>query len=339
MKKKASLLSILKAPRTLLASVLFLAVLLLGVRLHDVGLVITGQKKLVIAPSQGVAEDAPAPETETPAISEKEATKDAAPASDEQSLDDIAAAVPEVKTLDSVEPETMDDALDQGGLTRSELDILQQLAARRTALDGREKLLDQRETLLNLAENRLDTKVSELQKLKGELEELLGKANSEQQAQLTSLVKIYETMKPKEAARIFETMDLPALMSVVQRMKEARAAPVLAEMAPEKAKELTMALMQRKQKFALSPDGKALSVTPALETPAPETPALETQAPDTMAAKENSSDAIEAEPPASVDLPLPPAQAQGDDKPKEANESANMKDGQSKEAEKPAIEP
>src|SRR3546814_4430099 len=59
------------------------------------------------------------------------------------------------------------------------------------------------------------------------------------EGQMQSLVKIYESMKPKDAARIFEELDMEVLLEVVERMKERKTAPILAEMNPERAKTVT----------------------------------------------------------------------------------------------------
>src|SRR3546814_17091245 len=66
------------------------------------------------------------------------------------------------------------------------------------------------------------------------------------EAQMQSLVKIYESMKPKDAARIFEELDMEVLLEVVERMKERKTAPILAEMNPERAKTGTPELDQRR---------------------------------------------------------------------------------------------
>ena len=56
------------------------------------------------------------------------------------------------------------------------------------------------------------------------------------------LVKVYEAMKPREAATIFDDLDLPVLLPVLDRMKEARAAAILAAMQPDRARLATTEL-------------------------------------------------------------------------------------------------
>lgn len=125
-------------------------------------------------------------------------------------------------------------------------EILQHYADRRAELERRAREIDQRQALLEAAEKRIDQKLQELEKVRGDIQKLLKTGDEQQTAQIESLVKIYETMKPKEAARIFEELDMPVLLSVIQRMKETKTAPILAAMEPVKAKEVTAALMERK---------------------------------------------------------------------------------------------
>ena len=56
------------------------------------------------------------------------------------------------------------------------------------------------------------------------------------------VIKIYENMKPKDAARIFDELDMDTLLLVAERMKERKLAPVMAQMKPTKAKDVTIRL-------------------------------------------------------------------------------------------------
>jgi len=49
-------------------------------------------------------------------------------------------------------------------------------------------------------------------------------------------------MKPKDAARIFEELEMGTLLEVAERMKERKLAPVMAELGPERAREMTVEL-------------------------------------------------------------------------------------------------
>ncbi len=131
--------------------------------------------------------------------------------------------------------------------TESELEVLQSLSKRRNALEERERDLARRRALLDAAEKEVDRKIVELNTLRGEIERLLDVQTNEQEARLRQLVKIYEAMKPKDAATIFNTLELEVLLQVVSRMSERKSAPVLAEMDPQRARIVTIRLAEQKR--------------------------------------------------------------------------------------------
>ena len=139
-------------------------------------------------------------------------------------------------------------------LSQAELDVLQQLTERRTVLDQREGELDERAALLQAAETRIDQKIQDLKDLRATLEQLTRIRDDQEEKKILSLVKIYETMKPKDAARIFQDLEMDTLLLVVDRMKERKLAPVMAEMNPNKAMEITVELARLRQLPQLSAD-------------------------------------------------------------------------------------
>ena len=132
-------------------------------------------------------------------------------------------------------------------LSQAELDVLQQLTERRKVLDAREGSLAERASLLQAAETRIDQKIQDLRDLRATLEQLTRIRDEQEEMKILSLVKIYETMKPKDAARIFQELDMDTLLLVVDRMKERKLAPVMAEMNPNKAMEITVELARLRQ--------------------------------------------------------------------------------------------
>ncbi len=128
---------------------------------------------------------------------------------------------------------------DPFSLSDEEINLLQALAERRKELDLRAHQLEQREVLLLAVERRIDEKVGALKLLQKSIE-------GENENQYKSLVKIYENMKPKDAARIFEKLDMAILLPVTERMKERKLAAVLAKMNTTNAMTLTMQLAQRR---------------------------------------------------------------------------------------------
>ncbi len=127
--------------------------------------------------------------------------------------------------------------------SRTEAQIQQEIAAKaqkKPVAAGEDPVLRQR--LLEATEKRLDSKLGELKGLEGNLKRLTGERQEQADKQFASLVKVYETMKPKDAARIFERLDLKIQQAVASKMKEQKMAAILAAMDPEKAKTLTMEL-------------------------------------------------------------------------------------------------
>lgn len=139
------------------------------------------------------------------------------------------------------------DEFDPSSVTQAEFQVLQRLAKRRNELDRLQADLALKEKLLGATEKRLNSKISELDQLKQLIQSLLKKHDAEQEKKLKSLVKIYETMKPKNAARIFERLEMEVLLDVVERMREAKTAPIFAAMDPTKANAITMRMADRRE--------------------------------------------------------------------------------------------
>ncbi|MBL4692313.1 MAG: hypothetical protein JKY92_03190 [Magnetovibrio sp.] len=132
-------------------------------------------------------------------------------------------------------------------LTQSEIDLLQKLAERRVVIDAREKELESRVILLAAAEARIDIKIKEFKGLQATIEALVTEYDKQQSVKLQSLVKIYQNMKPKDAARILEELDMDTLLPVVERMKDRSLAAIMAKMNPQRARDITVELRQLRQ--------------------------------------------------------------------------------------------
>jgi len=207
----------------LIKFVIVAAVLMLAVRLgavyHDVGVAFA---------------DAPKPaDTSKTADAAKPAEKPA-----------------EAPKPDAAKPETPDPlkmANAEKKYSPTELELLQNLSKRRAELDQRSEELDQRELLLKATEQRVQEKIDQLQKMQTQLDAALGKVDEQEDERLQSLVRIYEAMKPQEAAAIFDKLEQPVLMQVLTRMKDKSVAAILPHLDGDKARAITMALAEHKQ--------------------------------------------------------------------------------------------
>ena len=60
-----------------------------------------------------------------------------------------------------------------------------------------------------------------------------------------SLVAMYEAMRPKDAARIFDRLEINILVEVATKMKARSMSAIMAQMTPEAAERLTVELANR----------------------------------------------------------------------------------------------
>lgn len=152
-------------------------------------------------------------------------------------------------------------------MTEGEKAVLLDLRARREQLDAREAALANRESMLAAAEKKLTAQIGELQALQQRLEALDASRTQQETAAWQGLVKVYEDMKPRDAAAIFNDLGMPVLLSVIDRMKETKAAAILAAMVPEKARDVTTQLALKRTGRATAVESGDRSAKPAIPRP------------------------------------------------------------------------
>jgi len=134
----------------------------------------------------------------------------------------------------------------QQSTSPAERALLERLQARREELDARARELDLRETMLKAAEKKLETPAA----ARGANGTGAGGTAAERKddgatARFKALVTMYETMKPKDAAKIFDRLDIKVLIEVASQIKPQQMAAILAQMSPETAERLTVELASR----------------------------------------------------------------------------------------------
>ena len=127
----------------------------------------------------------------------------------------------------------------------AEVDVLTSLSKRRSELDAREAQIQTQANILAATEARVDAKIAQLKNLQSQVSALIAQRDAAQEKQLTSLVKTYSAMKPKDAARIFDSLSDQVLVPVATEMKSDVLAPVLAAMSPDQAQKLTVKLANK----------------------------------------------------------------------------------------------
>lgn len=145
-------------------------------------------------------------------------------------------AVPQALSADGTTPLSSPDA------TPTERVLLERLATRRTELEAYEQELAMRASLVDAAEKRIDERQATLQGIEDQISSLVEQRKAMEEGQFASIVAMYGTMKPKDAAAIFDQLDMEVLVRVAKMMTPRKMAPILAAMNTARAQELTVRL-------------------------------------------------------------------------------------------------
>lgn len=120
---------------------------------------------------------------------------------------------------------------------------LMHLSERHQQLQKLEDELRDKENIIAATKQYMENKVEEMKTLQDSIKSLVAAYHKEEEARIHSLVKIYENMRTQDAAQIFDDLNISTLLPVIDRMKEAKVAALLGKMRPEKARQVTMRLL------------------------------------------------------------------------------------------------
>lgn len=134
---------------------------------------------------------------------------------------------------------------EMAGLSAEEVQVLQALGERRQTLDQRAEQYETQDELMLAAEQRLNERLTELRTLEAHVNDLLGQLDEAQEQRLASLVDVYQRMRAKDAAAVFDGLDDDVLVQVASRMRQANLAEVMGRMDPARARQLTQMLADR----------------------------------------------------------------------------------------------
>jgi flagellar motility protein MotE (MotC chaperone) len=161
----------------------------------------------------------------------KEATKEDAPKPE----------APETKPEGTVlHPED-----NQSPVSASERAVLERLQARRQELDARAREIDIRENLLKAAEKRIDSKVEQMKAAEARIATAGEQKAEADNARFKGIVTMYEGMKPKDAAKVFDRLEMPVLIEIASQIAPRKMSDILGLMQPESAERLTVELARR----------------------------------------------------------------------------------------------
>lgn len=192
----------------------------------------------------------PVEDAATPAHGEPEATPEAEAAAADQAAGEAAAFAKTVTadclpSGDAVPMQMNSDGTatplaNSAGTTVTEQQLLERLAARRTELQQYEQDLALRASIVDAAEKRIEERSATLEALETQISTLVDQRQEMESGQFAGIVAMYEAMKPKDAAAIFNNLEMDVLLRVAKTMSPRKMAPILSEMDPARAQELTV---------------------------------------------------------------------------------------------------
>ncbi len=130
-------------------------------------------------------------------------------------------------------------------VSASERALLERLQARRQELEARAREIDIRENLLKSAEKRIEGRVEELKAVESRIGTATEQKKEADDTRLKGLVTMYESMKPKDAAKVFDRLEMPVLFEIASKIAPRKMSDIMGLMAPEAAERLTVELARR----------------------------------------------------------------------------------------------
>lgn len=140
-------------------------------------------------------------------------------------------------------PVKMDEAQPQ--VSASERAILERLQARRQEIESRQREIDIRESLLKSAEKRIENKVEEMKAVESRITATQAEQKAAEAQRLKGLVTMYEGMKPKDAARVFDRLEMGVLIEIASAIAPRKMSDILGLMSSEAAERLTVEMARR----------------------------------------------------------------------------------------------
>ena len=124
-------------------------------------------------------------------------------------------------------------------------EMLAAFEARERRIEQREASIRDRMQALQVADQQVQQKLTDLTEAEARLRETMALAETAAEGDLDRLTKVYESMKPKQAAALFEQMNPNFAAGFLGRMRPASAAQIMAGLSPEAAHRFSVVLAGR----------------------------------------------------------------------------------------------
>lgn len=128
-------------------------------------------------------------------------------------------------------------------------EVLQAINTKMATLKKREGEMNARESAFRAIKARLQKQLVAVETAKASLDESLRYRTEIAKDDITHLSAMYETMKPKQAARIFNEMDANFAAGFLRQMKGSQAGLILANMNTTKAYQISLILASKGAKY------------------------------------------------------------------------------------------
>jgi flagellar motility protein MotE (MotC chaperone) len=127
----------------------------------------------------------------------------------------------------------------------SERAILERLQSRRQELEARAREIDIRESLLKAAEKRIESKVQDMKATESRIATVSGQKTEADAAHFKGIIIMYENMKPKDAAKVFDRLEMPVLFEIASQINPRKMSDILGLMSTDAAERLTTEMARR----------------------------------------------------------------------------------------------
>jgi flagellar motility protein MotE (MotC chaperone) len=133
----------------------------------------------------------------------------------------------------------------QAPVSASERAILERLQSRRQELEARAREIDIRENLLKAAEKKAESRVEELKGVESRIATATEQKTESDAARFKGIITMYESMKPKDAAKVFDRLEMSVLYQIASQIAPRKMSDILGLMQPEAAERLTTEMARR----------------------------------------------------------------------------------------------
>jgi flagellar motility protein MotE (MotC chaperone) len=165
---------------------------------------------------------------------------------------DITGSVHEKPKEEAPKPAAPEMAKPEGAMapepmpvSASERAILERLQSRRQEIEARAREIDIRESLLKAAEKRMESRVEELKAVESRITTATEQKTEMDSARFKGIITMYEGMKPKDAAKVFDRLEMSVLFEIASQIAPRKMSDILGLMSPEAAERLTVELARR----------------------------------------------------------------------------------------------